>query len=75
MSMNIHRGSIYMASLPITKNSSVQGTGLGLAIVKHAVEVMGGSVSVTDSSLGGASFMVTLPKANGVEASRPRPDS
>ena len=25
MSMNIHRGSIYMASLPITKNSSVQG--------------------------------------------------
>lgn len=61
--------------LDTSRSRSTGGTGLGLAIVKHAAEVMGGSVSVTDSSLGGASFMVTLPKANGVEASRPRPDS
>ena len=61
--------------LDTSRSRSTGGTGRGRAIVKHAAEVMGGSVSVTDSSLGGASFMVTLPKANGVEASRPRPDS
>jgi two-component system, OmpR family, sensor kinase len=37
------------------------GFGLGLAIVKRAVEWHGGQVSVTQSPLGGARFVVTWP--------------
>lgn len=37
------------------------GSGLGLSIVRAAVEDLGGTVSVTDSALGGARFTVTIP--------------
>ncbi len=37
------------------------GSGLGLAIVAKIVHALGGSVAVDDSSLGGATFAVTLP--------------
>lgn len=37
------------------------GTGLGLAIVRELVEAHGGTVAVTSSDLGGASFVVTVP--------------
>ncbi len=36
------------------------GTGLGLAIVRRVAEAHGGTVSVTDSPLGGARFTVSL---------------
>ncbi|MGH1489423.1 MAG: sensor histidine kinase [Acidimicrobiales bacterium] len=36
------------------------GSGLGLALVKAIAESHGGSVSITDSELGGAKFVVTL---------------
>jgi signal transduction histidine kinase len=37
------------------------GSGLGLAICKRLVEAMGGSVSVEQSGLGGARFVIRLP--------------
>ncbi len=37
------------------------GSGLGLAIVREVLRAQGGSVRITDSSLGGARFEVTLP--------------
>jgi signal transduction histidine kinase len=37
------------------------GAGLGLAVVAATTQSMGGSVSVTESDLGGARFIVTLP--------------
>ncbi|MFA6504611.1 MAG: ATP-binding protein [Treponemataceae bacterium] len=41
--------------------SDLGGRGLGLAIVREIVKAHGGSVSVADSDLGGASFIVRLP--------------
>lgn len=41
------------------------GTGLGLAIVRSLVELLGGSIEVDDSPLGGARFVVRLPVAEG----------
>lgn len=38
------------------------GTGLGLSIVKHAVEYMGGSVSLVSTPGAGSTFTVILPK-------------
>jgi signal transduction histidine kinase/DNA-binding response OmpR family regulator len=40
----------------------ITGLGLGLSICKEYVDLMKGSISVTTSSFGGASFQVTLPK-------------
>ena len=37
------------------------GAGLGLAVVRRVVEQHGGTVTVTDSPLGGARFVVCLP--------------
>lgn len=39
------------------------GAGLGLALTKRIVEQHGGRISVEDSPLGGASFVVALPSA------------
>lgn len=44
-----------------SRSRETGGTGLGLAIVKHAVETMGGTVSIDDSPCGGARFVVKLP--------------
>ena len=38
-----------------------EGTGLGLYIVRQVVEDLGGSISVGDSDLGGASFTLRFP--------------
>ena len=38
------------------------GVGLGLAIVQQIIQAHGGDIHVQDSSLGGASFLMTLPR-------------
>ena len=44
------------------KNGQRVGYGLGLALSRSAVQAHGGRIAVGTSSLGGASFTVTLPK-------------
>lgn len=47
------------------RTSKVRGTGLGLLITKKIVEAHGGSISASSSErLGGAKFLVTIPKEN-----------
>lgn len=45
------------------RSSDEGGAGLGLAICKRIVEMMGGSIAVGDSPLGGARLAVTLARA------------
>ncbi len=47
------------------EGSGEGGAGLGLAICRRVVELMGGTVSVGESSLGGARFEIELPLAPG----------
>ncbi|SNS16359.1 Signal transduction histidine kinase [Geodermatophilus pulveris] len=47
--------------------SRTPGSGLGLALVSRHVQLMGGSVVVTDASGGGARFVVRLPVAGGTD--------
>ena len=42
-------------------NRRVAGTGLGLAIAKEFVEMHKGAIAVSESTLGGACFTVTIP--------------
>ncbi len=49
------------------RSRQVGGTGLGLSIVKHAIEQMGGTVSVESQMGKGSTFIVTLPRYSGVE--------
>ena len=49
------------ARLDESRSRNTGGTGLGLAIVRELVAEHAGTVTVTDSDLGGASFVVRVP--------------
>ena len=44
------------------RNRSIEGTGLGLSIVKSLTDLMGGSIAVDSTYMGGSTFAVTLPQ-------------
>jgi PAS domain S-box-containing protein len=57
-----------------TSTRSHMGLGLGLAIVRHVVELHGGTVRVASAGVGkGATFIVTMPQAVGVEGTPRKP--
>jgi signal transduction histidine kinase len=58
-----HRERVFerFARVDDARSRHTGGTGLGLAIVREVVEQHGGTVTVGDSDLGGASFVVRVP--------------
>ena len=57
------RQSVEDLQLPFRKGQSANGgAGLGLAIVRQAAELHGGSLEIGESALGGARFVVRLPR-------------
>lgn len=58
-----HRERVFerFARLDEARNRRSGGSGLGLAIVRELVEQLGGEVSLEDSELGGARFVVRVP--------------
>jgi two-component system phosphate regulon sensor histidine kinase PhoR len=61
----------YRADDPAVRRSS--GTGLGLYIVRSLVTMLGGQVQVKSQHGKGSVFIVTLPRADGVQRAKPRP--
>jgi signal transduction histidine kinase len=62
------------ARLDESRSRDTGGTGLGLAIVRELVSAHGGSITVSDSELGGAAFVVRAPvRAAHHEAAGPMP--
>ena len=44
-----------------TTKPAGSGTGLGLAVCDHIVSSAGGEITIGESKLGGAAFVITLP--------------
>ncbi|HSO32724.1 MAG TPA: HAMP domain-containing sensor histidine kinase [Labilithrix sp.] len=55
------RDRVFERGVRLGRDSLVPGTGLGLAVVRDIVELHGGSVRIESASLGGASFVLSLP--------------
>lgn len=53
-----------------SRSKETGGTGLGLAIVKHVVELHDGSIEVSETPGGGATFTVSIPKDRIVPTSK-----
>ncbi len=58
-----HQSKIFDRFFRVPGKGEKSGTGLGLSIVKKIVESHGGEISVAPGELGGATFVVRLPKA------------
>ncbi len=55
------RKKVFDRFVRVDPSRTLPGTGLGLSLVKAFIELHGGSISLTDSRLGGAAFTVILP--------------
>lgn len=62
-----HQARIFDRFFRVPGRGEPGGTGLGLSIVKKIVENHGGDISVVSGELGGATFVVRLPKAVSIE--------
>lgn len=62
------RERVFERFVRLEGSDSGEGSGLGLAIVRGFAEAMGASVSVAESELGGAAFVLSMPLAEGVHA-------
>lgn len=57
------RQKVFDRFVRLDPSRTLPGTGLGLSLVKAFVELHGGSISLGDSRLGGAAFVIVLPVA------------
>lgn len=55
------RTKVFDRFVRVDPSRTLPGTGLGLSLVKAFIELHGGTISLTDSRLGGAAFTVILP--------------
>jgi signal transduction histidine kinase len=55
------RSKVFDRFVRVDPSRTLPGTGLGLSLVKAFVELHGGSISLSDSRLGGAAFTILLP--------------
>lgn len=62
-----HQAKIFDRFFRVPGTADRGGTGLGLSIVKRIVESHGGAISVAAGELGGATFVIRLPKVVSVE--------
>jgi PAS domain S-box-containing protein len=62
-----HQSKIFDRFFRVPGKGEQSGTGLGLSIVKKIVESHGGEISLAPGELGGATFVIRLPKAITVE--------
>lgn len=56
-----HRAKVFDRFFRVDPSRTLPGTGLGLSLVKAFIEMHQGTITLTDSRLGGASFVITLP--------------
>lgn len=64
---DVQRGAIFSPFYRSdgSRNRDTGGSGLGLAIARQIVEAHRGTITVGDSRLGGARFVVSLPRGDG----------
>lgn len=55
------RTAIFEPGVRGSGGAGVAGSGMGLAVVKRIIDTHGGTLSVDDSSIGGARFSIRLP--------------
>lgn len=56
-----HRAKVFDRFFRVDPSRTLPGTGLGLSLVKAFIEMHQGTITLTDSRLGGASFVISLP--------------
>lgn len=57
-----HRTAVFTMFVRSPQAHSTSGTGIGLAVCKAIIEAHGGTISATNSPLGGGRVMFTLPR-------------